>query len=101
CFVLVPRIALQRLLLTLFHRVAARVPAPSALSIQTALSDEATDALVVVSMGSDLTHADDWKVAEPAARIVSATNRLPEDGAIGGIRSDLYYRIAGITPVVL
>src|SRR5690606_11397601 len=34
------------------------------------------------------------------ARIVSATNRLPEDGAIGGIRSDLYYRIAGITLVV-
>ena len=34
------------------------------------------------------------------ARIVSATNRLPEDGAIGGIRADLYYRIAGITLVV-
>ncbi|HEU5076715.1 MAG TPA: sigma-54 dependent transcriptional regulator [Polyangiaceae bacterium] len=34
------------------------------------------------------------------ARVVSATNRPPEDGAIGGIRADLYYRIAGITLVV-
>lgn len=34
------------------------------------------------------------------ARIVSATNRLPEDGVISGIRADLYYRIAGITLVV-
>jgi len=34
------------------------------------------------------------------ARIVSATNRLPEEGVISGIRADLYYRIAGITLVV-
>jgi DNA-binding NtrC family response regulator len=34
------------------------------------------------------------------ARIVSATNRSPEDGGMGGIRPDLYYRVAGITLVV-
>lgn len=34
------------------------------------------------------------------ARVISATNRLPVDGSISGLRSDLYYRIAGISLIV-
>lgn len=81
CFVAVPRMTLKRILLTLFNSVAARQPPRSTLTIETAVTPEASvgdpespRALVVVSVGGAASRAHDWREAIP---VVGAETNAP------------------------
>src|SRR5688572_10106360 len=73
CFVVAPRMTFKHLLLTLFNRVATRLPPQSTLTIEAAASHElragepaSPDARIVVSVGGAASRASDFAAAKPA-----------------------------------